>query len=136
MRKKLVAILFFLFIIFSSLPVSAWDGFIEPYCSEEGCTLCDGIRMAKGILDWIIKISVSVAMLSIVIGGVMYIFSGANPKLSGTARKVLTDTAIGIGLIFGSWLIVNIILVGLGVSSFAVSQGLLSPAGWFVIVCK
>lgn len=131
--KKLYTIIFVpLILFFSTLPVHAeWQGLIRPYCTDDGCTLCDGIKMIKGIMDFLTKISISIAMLSILVGGIMYIFAGTNPGLVKKAQKIFKDTVIGLAIIFGAWLIINIIFAGLGVSSFAISQG-----GWFVIKCK
>lgn len=138
--KKLYTFIFTSSILFfSTLPVFASGGLIRPYCPNydtEGCTLCDGIRMIKGIMDFLTKLSISIALLSVLVGGVMYIFAGADPGLVKKAQKIFKDTAIGLAIIFGAWLIINVILTGMGVTSFATFQGLLNPSGWFVIKCK
>lgn len=139
-KKKYIAIILSLYLFFSFLPVSfAWDGLIRPFClnyANEGCTLCDGIGMVKGIIDFAMSVSVSIAMLSVLVGGVLYIFAGAYPSTVNWAKKILKDAIIGMALIFGAWLIINIILTGIGFTTFATSQGLINPNGWFVITCR
>ncbi|MFH1175108.1 MAG: hypothetical protein V1698_00055 [bacterium] len=126
---------FFLFAI--PRYAGAWSG-VSSYCTDPGggCSVCDGITMAKAALDWVVNVSISIAFLSITIGGAMYIFAGANSGMVKTAHKIFSSTGIGLGFIFGAWLIVNIILLGTGAAQFSASQGLLNPQGWFVIVCK
>jgi len=123
-----------LFAVAPAKTSAAWMG-VSSYCTGEGgsCTLCDGFAMMKGALDWLIGISVSLAMLSVLVAGAMYIFAGANPKLTGTAKKILTDTVIGMGAIFFAWLMVNTIMAIAGLSTI---NGVWNPAGWFTIICK
>lgn len=60
------------------------------------------------------KISVPLASLLVVVGGVMLLVSGGNPRLAGRARTILWGAVIGIALVFGAWVIINTILVAIG----------------------
>ena len=60
------------------------------------------------------KISVPLASLLVVIGGIMLLVSGGNPGLASKARTILWGAVIGIVLVFGAWIIINTILVAIG----------------------
>jgi hypothetical protein len=77
------------------------------------CKLSDFIPLIKKILNFLILISAPIGALAVAIGGGMYLFSGPNPKLQGTAKTILTDAFVGLLIVFGAWLIVNTILTGL-----------------------
>ena len=112
---------------------AAWTG-VSSYCTGEcqdgicSCTLCDGFRMIKGALDWLTTVSVSLAMLTVLVAGVMYMFAGANPSLTEKAKKLLKDAVIGMGAIFFAWLMVNTVMAIAGITTL---DGI-----WFTIVCK
>jgi len=148
MKFLFTAILIISAIFLAISPVrraDAWDGLIEPYCHGKGinqkgelvedgsCTLCDGIRMFKGFLDFLtFDIALPLAMLAVLIAGVEYVFAGANPSLTGKARKLLTNTVIGLAYMFGAWLIINTMLAAFGATAI---QGAWDPAKWFIIKC-
>lgn len=147
MKKLFILTLISAIFIFSPLSVHAgeWEGLIEPYCTGTGldnegntvkdgsCTLCDGIRMAKGFLDFLtFSLALPLAMLAVLIAGVEYTLGGADPALVTKARKLLKDTAYGLAYMFCAWLIINTILVGFGVTGI---QGAWDPGKWFVIKC-
>lgn len=125
--------------------LASWEG-ISSYCTgtrlnadnqevpDGSCTLCDGIKMLNGILNFIaFDLALPLGMLSILIAGVMYMFAGANPSWDGKAKNLLKTTAYGIALIFGAWLIINTILTFSGISGI---QGVWNPSKWFVITCS
>jgi len=134
--KKILTSICILIIAAAPNIAFAWGG-VSSYCTQPGggCSLCDGIRMVKAALDWINAVSISLGMLSILIGGIMYVFAGANPGLVGKAKGIFKATAIGLGFIFGAWLIVNIILVGTGAVQTSTTSKIMNPSGWFVVVC-
>src|SRR6056297_491545 len=75
-----------------------------------GCTGCHLLIMADGIIDYVlIYIIPPVALLMILIAGVMYYLSGGKPDLRNKANKALKYTALGLFLIYGSFIIVNLI---------------------------
>ncbi|MCX6764635.1 MAG: hypothetical protein NTU58_02910 [Candidatus Nealsonbacteria bacterium] len=103
------------------------------------CTICHFFVMADGILDLIlIKIVPAIAVLIFTIGGFSLYQAGQNPQKTSFAKKILTSATIGLVLIYGSWLIINTILVSIKVSEWT---GLVdNPAtpekeGWFQVKC-
>lgn len=60
-----------------------------------------------GVTNLVAAITGPVAILSLVIGGVMYSFAGGNDELQGKAKKIITWALIGIVVIYGSFALVS-----------------------------
>lgn len=70
------------------------------------CTLCHLIIGIKNIIDWIVKIAITVALVGITIAGVMYIISAGSPGMMQTAKSFMTACIIGFALTLAAWLMV------------------------------
>lgn len=89
------------------------DG-VTPVCA---CQFDHVGILAKNIFNFVVwNVSTPLAGLGILVGGVMLIFSGANPNLANRAKEIIRWTIIAILIIFCSWIIINFILLALGVS--------------------
>jgi hypothetical protein len=55
-----------------------------------------------------------IAAFMIILSGVLILLSGANPRLYEVGKKMLIYTLVGILLIFGSWLIIDILFKIIG----------------------
>ncbi len=105
---------------------------------EPPCQLCHIFVMFDNIIDFLLVPSGSnafppvllIALVMIVIGGVMYFFSGGNPGTLETAKKLLTSVIIGLVIVYGAWLIVDLFFNLIGVNSWT---GL--GEGWWTINC-
>lgn len=77
------------------------------------CTSCDIFALVHRLLNllWFV-FAVPVATIMFVWGGGLMIFSGlaANPNLATKGRKILTNTLIGLVIIFFAWLGVDTII--------------------------
>ncbi|OGZ62525.1 MAG: hypothetical protein A3C58_01915 [Candidatus Staskawiczbacteria bacterium RIFCSPHIGHO2_02_FULL_34_10] len=62
----------------------------------------------------ILYIATPLAGLLIVIGGVLLLVSAGNPGLASMAKRIIWGAIIGVLLIFGAWLIINIVLQAIG----------------------
>jgi len=62
----------------------------------------------------VFTIALPLAGLIVVLGGVLYIFAGASPGLANTGKTMLWSAAIAIVLMFGSWLIIDVVLKAIG----------------------
>jgi len=81
------------------------------------CTFCHFFVMLDRIIDFLlIYIVPSLAALMIAIGGGMYIISRGDPEMLGRAKKLFTAIVIGLLIIYGAWLIVNLFLTTIGVT--------------------
>jgi len=98
------------------------------------CQFCHFFVMAKGILDFVLKMVFVVAVLMIVIAGIMYIIAPIGeeagiPKLFPQAKGIITAVVIGLVIIFGAWIFVNTFFMLIGVQEWT---GLRE---WFKINC-
>jgi amino acid transporter len=135
----------FLFVSFFSLPNNARGIGIneQPYCSELSaeektggmvpcgrdcddpntetdetvtCTFCHFLTMINGLAKTIIFYFVpSIAVIMLIVGGIMFLFAGANSGLMAKAKGIITGVAIGIVVIFTAWVLVNTALTEMGI---------------------
>ncbi len=79
------------------------------------CELSDLFVMISRIYSFAVYIiALPLAGLFIVIGGTLLLVSGGNPGLAEKGKNILKYTAIGIILVFGSWLIIDVVLKAIG----------------------
>ena len=122
--KKILLLFFvsfaFLFLFSGIVQAKSCPGFEKslvpcgqlPECP---CEFTDFFAMLMRIYIFTLAVIVApVAGLMIVISGVLYIVSAGNPGVAGTAKNILKYTAISLALIFGSWLIIDVILKTIG----------------------
>jgi len=64
-------------------------------------------------------------------GGFMYIISRASPEKLTTVKSLFTAVAIGLLIVYGAWLIINVFLMTIGALSWS-GFG----EGWNVINCN
>ena len=62
----------------------------------------------------VFKIATPLAALLMVLGGIMWVVSAGNPGLLDMGRRMFKGAIWGIVLIFGSWIIVNVVLIAIG----------------------
>jgi hypothetical protein len=77
------------------------------FSDNDPCTLCHFLVGFKGILDWGMKILITLSITAISIAGVMYVISSGSPEISKQAKSFVTSVLIGFALMLGAWLIVN-----------------------------
>jgi len=93
-------------------------------CGNAGqpeCNLCHLAQLAERVINFIVKVSFVIAALLFATAGAFYFTAGADPGRVSSARKILTDTVIGIVIILTAWLVVNVLLTtltGEGVNPF------------------
>lgn len=93
------------------------------------CTTCDFFVLADRAKNFLlIDILTPVAVLFIVIGGIMILTAGARPANIQYGKKIISDTIIGVFIIFSAWMITNTII-----QLFAGSSNL---STWYSISCK
>lgn len=108
-------------------------------CGGTGCpcTLCHFFEMFKNIVDFIVfRIVPLLAVLLIMIGGFMYIIAFINPSEGGSemlnrAKSLFKSVVVGLFIIYGAWLIVNLFFMVIGVNSWT---GL--ESGWWHVNCN
>ncbi|NTV41527.1 MAG: hypothetical protein HGA61_04645 [Candidatus Moranbacteria bacterium] len=107
---------FFLIGLFFFVHNASAAGGLVP-CGKTGeamCTLCDLIKGINGIIQYLLKLSVGVALTAIAVGGVIYAASVGNPKMIETAKEAMKNALIGLLIILTAWLIINTLLLAIG----------------------
>jgi hypothetical protein len=78
------------------------------------CTLCDLIKGINDIVQFLMKISIGIALLAITIGGILYIVSSGDSGMMDKAKSAIKNALIGFIIVFSAYLIVNTTIVYLG----------------------
>lgn len=101
-------------------PTPGTAGQTPPTCNN----LCDLIGTFINIIYLAISIAIFIAApLMVAVGGIMIMFSGANPGMLETGKKVLTGAVIGVAIVLCSYLIVNTVLWALNITSIGGFNG-------------
>ena len=96
------------------------------------CTICHFFIILNDVANFIMLVIVPPIMVLIfTIAGIAFYQGGQSPQKISFAKKILTSATIGFALIYGSWLIINLILTSIGVSEWT---GL--GEGWFQASCQ
>ncbi len=113
--RTLVIIVVSLLLFTIATPVSAqiWNGRYTVICNQSGegpCDFCDAIKVTANIVDFLVEITLVLAVLMIVYGALMMMISGGNEQRYTGGKSAITNAVIGIAIALGSWLIVNTII--------------------------
>ncbi len=84
--------------------------FSTKFCGTDGCTFKE---ILNNIIDLMLGLSGTIAMLYIIIGGYQYITSAGNPALAEKGKKTLTNAIIGLVIIILSYVIVKLVVLNL-----------------------
>ncbi len=101
------------------------------------CTLCHFTIMFRNIIDFVVfRIVPLLAVLLVMIGGFMYIIAFINPSEGGSealnrAKSLFKSVVVGLFIIYGAWLIINLFFMVIGVNSWTGLEG-----GWWKIECE
>ncbi|MDP1689197.1 MAG: pilin [bacterium] len=71
------------------------------------CTICDGLNVVKGGMDYLIYIGISVAVLFITYGAILIMVGGAMPAKIQEGKKAIVASVVGVILMLMAWIIVN-----------------------------
>lgn len=100
-------------------------------CVNNGqCGFCDIAKLISNIFNFLRNnIAMPIAILMIIYGGVMMIFSGGNSKNIQKGQKILTAAVIGFAIVLGVSLIINTVLT-FASSSTPTLDNILNGVGW------
>ena len=133
-------ILLLLFVaVFQFFPVSSANAALVP-CGSEGqpdCNFCHLFQLGHNVIDFFLApppagtgIVFILAVLFLVIGGFLFLVSPANPSLQGRARQIILAVFIGLAIIYGAWLFINLLLTSFGFGSWG------GFGNWWEITCE
>lgn len=114
--KKTLLTFLLMFSVFSFALVAnnAQAAIVKCGTGQEMCTLCDLIAGMKVVIDFLMKLSIGVALLAFAIGGVMYVISAGDSKLIDMGKSAMLNAVIGFVVIFAGFLIINMTISYLG----------------------
>lgn len=99
---------------------------------DDPCKFCDLFVLLDNIFDFIfIDIVPPIAVIAFIIGGIYFFFSRGNPQTVNKATGILTSAVIGLVIIYGAWLLLNVFFMAIGTNEWT---GL--EEGWFNYPCE
>ncbi len=110
LKNKIVSIV--VWGVFIALPAMA--ALVPDVCqgdaAADGCTLGTLKQLAFNIINWLLGAAGMVALLFLLIGGIQMLMSGGNPEQIKKGKATLSNALLGLGIVFGSYLIINIVV--------------------------
>jgi hypothetical protein len=107
-------------LLYYLLPLFAWAALVpcgngigagnDYVLTSVSCNLCSVGQLIDNLINFLIGISIPIAVLLFGYCGVLLFTSTSNPKQLEHAKKILRSTFIGFGTILGAWLLVEVIL--------------------------
>lgn len=87
-------------------------------CNKVGsCGLCDGLIVAKNIIDILFVLSILVSVGFIVYGSIRLMLTAGSESNIKESKGIILDALLGLVIALCSWLIINTLLHFLSVSS-------------------
>ncbi len=84
-------------------------------CIESGnCTLNEILGVAVKATTILLGLSGTVALLFFVYGGIVFLISGGSPDKVTKGKQIITNSVIGIIIIFTSYLIIDFTMKAIG----------------------
>ncbi|PJC23013.1 hypothetical protein COV28_02490 [candidate division WWE3 bacterium CG10_big_fil_rev_8_21_14_0_10_48_23] len=78
-------------------------------CPFEGELFIKLVNILSETIEFLLGIGAGVALLFVMIGGIQYMASGGDEKSLASAKKTITYSIIGLVVILGSILIINVL---------------------------
>jgi len=110
---RIITISIFVFIFLTPFIVFAdatTTGILPPCVSSPtGCVFNDFLTLAQNIIDFVLKISVTVAVIMFTWAGILYLTASGDKGNIEKAHKIFTSVLIGFIIVISAWLIINTI---------------------------
>jgi len=115
---KFLVLVFIGGLVVNFLPsaVSAEElGLIQKYapCDGNTCGTCDVVKLANGLIMWLIGFIFLLFALLLMRAGVKLVMSGGNPGALQDAKDSFINALVGFIIILAAWLIVDTLMRGL-----------------------
>jgi len=88
-------------------PATAWH-------EDDDCTLCHLILMGQLIIEFLVKMAAIFAILAIIGGGLIYVFSIGSAGTIEKAKTTIKYALLGFLVVFIAWAVIDSILVLMG----------------------
>lgn len=106
--KKLLILLWLGCALFIMTPATQAAGLVP--CggpTEEPCQTCDVVKLANGVIGWLVLILGVIAAIVIVMAGIKLVMSGGNQSSMQAAKSMMTNMIIGYVIVLGGWLLID-----------------------------
>ncbi|HUV81429.1 MAG TPA: pilin [Patescibacteria group bacterium] len=138
--KNLLTLSILAVLFFSSIPGFVQAALVpcgrsedDPFTSideSQACQLCHVFVLFDNIVDFILfEVVPLLAVLMVVIAGVILMTASDNPANVNKAKDVLKAVVIGLVLIYGAWLLINLFFLVIGLADWKMNEG------WFNYPC-
>jgi hypothetical protein len=115
--------------VFFAVPVEVYaEDFVS--CGGPDCTACDLLGMAQDIVFWLAAVMTIIATIFVLLAGMQLVISVDNADTRSVAKRLLTNSIIGLVIVLASWFFVDTIMKILLNNSTPVQYGV-----WHEITC-
>lgn len=83
---------------------SASGGPVKP------CDFCDALIVTTNITDYLVWFATIAAVLMVVVGALMMMFSAGSQEKFSTGKKTMVSAVVGLTIALAAWIVVNIIV--------------------------
>ncbi len=103
-------------LVLASSNCNPFNGLVPPPTGDGNTyTIADFFSLIAAIINFIIFCLVPpIAVLMLIIGGLVFLFAGGSPQIASLGKRILITTIIGLAIVYGSWIIIDIIVKALG----------------------
>lgn len=104
-----------LVLVLPATALAAFFGPLVPPCTESGlgagfCQACNLVQLASRLLRLFVILATMGAALMLAYAGFLYLSASADPHNYDSAKKVFTNTFIGLIIVLVSWIVVDLVL--------------------------
>jgi hypothetical protein len=114
-----------------ALAVAATPGGLVP-CGDAGqpaCEFCHVASLLDNVFQWLAMVLTILATLIIVVSGTWMAVSVGNAQVMKSAKKLITNALTALVIVLGAWILIDLLLQSLLISSFTIT------APWYAITC-
>lgn len=133
---RVIVFTILLTVLFVPVVASAqiFGGPIVPCGGPDGpeCNACQLVKMADNLIKFFVGMAVVVATLMFTWAGIKYATSGTKPDQISEAHKIFFNVLIGLIVVLGAWLIIDLILMAIPSEGTTV-KGILM---WTEVLCE
>lgn len=90
-------------------------------CAGQVSTLC-GLQLETAlpnVINIMLFVAFVAALVFLIYGGIRWILSGGDKEGTAKAKGTVTSALIGLAIVLGSWLLLNVVLNLFGVENFS-----------------
>ena len=120
MNKKLLSIIFSIFLLMPSFSYAICEGEIVPCGGDKGmCNFCHIFELANNIIVYVMTcLTPIISGVMLILGGFYFMIAGVDPGKMEQGKKITTAAIIGLVVIFISWILLNTFLSSMEIAEW------------------